>query len=143
MRLALIAASARWVLTLALPLMVLAGCQAAPQSDTGAANPADTRVQPGGDAERGRAALQAYGCQTCHAIPGLPGETAYVGAPLTAWADRQFIAGNLANTPYNLERWILDPQAIEPGTAMPTVGATKQDAQDMTAYLYTLTRADN
>ena len=119
---------------------MLAACQAAPQSDTGAANPADTRLQPSGDAARGLAALQTYGCQTCHAIPGLPGQAAYVGPPLTAWAERQFIAGNLANTPENLVRWILDPQAIEPGTAMPTVGATQGDASDMTAYLYTLTR---
>lgn len=124
-------------------LLMLAACQAAPQSDTGAANPADTRVQPSGDAERGWAALQAYGCQTCHSIPGLPGQPAYVGPPLTAWADRQYIAGNLANTPDNLERWILDPQAFEPGTAMPAVGATEQDARDMTAYLYTLTRVDD
>ncbi len=141
MRLALTAAAARPLCALLLSLL-LAACQAEPQSDTGAANPGEARPQPGGDAERGRAALQVYGCQTCHAIPGLPGQAAFVGPPLTAWGDRQYIAGNLDNTPDNLVRWILDPQAIEPGTAMPDVGATDADARDMTAYLYTLTRAD-
>jgi cytochrome c1 len=129
----------RWGLVAA----ALAGCQAPPQSGTGAANPGETRLEPSGDAERGWAALQTYGCQTCHAIPGLPGEAAYVGPPLTAWADRQYIAGNLDNTPDNLVRWILDPQAVEPGTAMPNVGANAQEARDMTAYLYTLTRDDD
>jgi cytochrome c1 len=141
MRLDLRAALGRGLWAAAL-LLALAACQAEPQTGTGAANPAEARPQPAGDAARGWAALQAYGCQTCHAIPGLPGAAAYVGPPLTAWADRQYIAGNLVNTPDNLVRWILDPQAIEPGTAMPNAGVTEEDARDMTAYLYTLTRAD-
>jgi cytochrome c1 len=34
--------------------------------------------------------------------------------------------------------WIEDPVAIEPGTAMPNLGVTGNQAHDMAAYLYTL-----
>jgi cytochrome c len=40
--------------------------------------------------------------------------------------------------PAELIAWILNPTAIDPGTAMPAVGATVEQAQDMAAYLYTL-----
>jgi cytochrome c1 len=62
-----------------------------------------------------------------------------VGPPLDAWAEREFIAGSLPNEPDALIDWIVNPQAIEPGTAMPTLGVTPEEARDMAAYLYTLT----
>jgi cytochrome c1 len=48
------------------------------------------------------------------------------------------IAGELPNSPENLVRWIKSPQSVEPGTAMPTLGLTDQQARDAAAYLYTL-----
>jgi cytochrome c len=93
---------------------------------------------PGGDVERGEAALLSYGCVSCHTIPGIRAPNTYVGPPLTAWANRRFIAGNLSNEPDNLVDWIMNPQAIEPGTAMPPLGVSREDALDMAAYLYTL-----
>jgi len=48
------------------------------------------------------------------------------------------IAGELPNVPDNLVRWIMNPPAIEPGTAMPDLGLSKQQARDIAAYLYTL-----
>ncbi len=93
---------------------------------------------PGGDAERGRAAMPLYGCGSCHSIPGLPGANANVGPPLDGFANRQFIAGQLANTADNLVLWIMDPQGVEPGTAMPNMGVTEEDARDIAAYLATL-----
>lgn len=95
---------------------------------------------PGGDAERGREQLQAYGCGACHTIPGVPGATATVGPPLTNWGERHYIAGSLTNSPENLIEWLRFPQQIEPGTAMPNMDVTEQDARDMGAYLYTLER---
>lgn len=93
----------------------------------------------GGDVEAGQDALRAYGCISCHTVPGVSGSfRATVGPPLTGWAEREYIAGSLANTPENLLVWIQDPQAIEPGTVMPTLGVTEQDARDIAAYLYTL-----
>jgi cytochrome c len=119
-----------WLITLTTALL-LAACG----SD-------DRRVAltevPGGDPDRGRAAMTLYGCGACHTIPGLPGANASVGPPLDEFANRQFIAGQLANTADNLVLWIMDPQGVEPGTAMPNMGVTESDALDMAAYLATL-----
>ncbi len=93
---------------------------------------------PGGDPTRGVRALQSYSCGSCHGIPNVPGANAKVGPPLTNWAERRYIAGELPNTPESLVRWIMNPEAIEPGTAMPNMGVSEADARDIAAYLYTL-----
>jgi len=36
-----------------------------------------------------------------------------------------------------MEHWIQDPQHVSPGTAMPNLGVGKEDARDITAFLYT------
>lgn len=92
----------------------------------------------GGDAERGRVRIAAYGCGGCHAIPGVPGANAHVGPPLDAYSERAYIAGAMENRPESLVRWIMNPQSIEPGTAMPDLGVQEQDARDIAAYLYSL-----
>ena len=51
---------------------------------------------------------------------------------------RAILAGELPNTPANMIRWVRDPQAVEPATAMPNLGVTEQQARDIAAYLYTL-----
>lgn len=51
---------------------------------------------------------------------------------------RIFIAGLLRNTPANMVTWLLDPQEIVPGNAMPDMGLSEEQARDITAYLYTL-----
>ena len=94
----------------------------------------------GGDAERGRRAIASYGCGSCHIIPGVREARGTVGPPLNGWANRHYIAGNLPNNPEDLMRWVMNPQEVEPGTAMPDMGVTDQDARDIAAYLYTLTR---
>lgn len=91
-----------------------------------------------GDIRRGEATIRAYGCGACHVIPGVAGAHSYVGPPLNEWAERHYIAGNLMNTPENLIAWLRDPAAIEPGTAMPNVGLSDQEARDISAYLYSL-----
>lgn len=92
----------------------------------------------GGDPDAGRRALDDHGCGTCHTIPGVRSAWGMVGPPLDAWSRRGFIAGALANTPENLVRWILDPQAVEPGTLMPSTGLTPGGARDVAAYLFSL-----
>ncbi len=91
-----------------------------------------------GDPERGWQALQTYGCHACHTIPGVPGANTHVGPPLTAWAERGYIAGMLPNTPENLFSFVQYPQAFRPGGAMPDLGVTPEDARNISAYLYTL-----
>lgn len=95
-------------------------------------------VVPGGDASRGRQHIGLMGCGSCHEIAGVRGARGQVGPPLTGIASRSFIAGQLANTPENMIQWLLDPSAIEPGTAMPDLVNDGQSARDIAAYLYTL-----
>jgi cytochrome c len=90
------------------------------------------------DAERGRALIQTHGCATCHTIPGVPRARALVGPPLWGIADRAYIAGVLPNTEVDMIRWLQNPPAADPGTLMPNMGVSEQDARDITAYLYTL-----
>lgn len=93
---------------------------------------------PGGDAERGKVALHAYGCVACHRIPGVRGAVGEVGPPLDHWALRSYIAGVTSNSVKNLLVWIQVPQAVVPGTAMPNLGVSEADARDIAAYLFTL-----
>lgn len=88
-----------------------------------------------GDPRLGRELLESYGCGSCHTIPGVKGADALVGPPLTDFAHRSYVAGQLANTPDNLARWIQDPQRVEPGTAMPDLGVSAEEARNMAAYL--------
>jgi cytochrome c1 len=88
-----------------------------------------------GDPRRGEAAIGRYGCGSCHVIPGLDRARGKVGPPLTDFAQRTYIAGNAFNTPHNLAAWIRRPDSVEPGTVMPTLGVTEQDARDISAYL--------
>ncbi|HET7601015.1 MAG TPA: c-type cytochrome [Gemmatimonadales bacterium] len=96
------------------------------------------REVPGGDADRGKRDIAAFGCGSCHTIPGVRGAKGLVGPPLIKFARRTFIAGEVPNTAEYLVRWIEMPQAIEPGTAMPNLGVSEGRARDIAAYLYTL-----
>ena len=91
-----------------------------------------------GEAERGRLLVEAYGCGSCHIIPGVRNSKGHVGPPLTRFGLRHYIAGAVLNNPENLTAWLVAPEAVEPGTAMPSVGATPEDAGHMAAYLLSL-----
>lgn len=92
-----------------------------------------------GDPERGRVAMQVHGCLQCHMIPGLVGKPhPHVGPTLGEAGSRRYIAGVLRNTPENMVRWIMDPQAVDPLSAMPDLGVPEALARDMAAYLYTV-----
>ena len=115
---------------LILPWVTVAACASAtppPQPESGAGRP-----------DRGAALIAQYGCGSCHTVPGVDRANGLVGPPLTRFGARSYIAGELPNNADNLQRWISDPQSIEPGTAMPDLGVTAIDARDIAAYLYTL-----
>jgi len=97
---------------------------------------------PAADAKRGRHVLLQYGCVTCHEIPDVVGAAIPVGPPLDRMGSRRFIAGVLENTPDNMVRWLEDPPAVDPLTAMPKVGVAELEARDIAAYLYKLTAAE-
>ena len=90
----------------------------------------------GGDVKRGRALFANAGCGGCHQLNGVPQAHGQVGPDLDGVAARAVIAGRLANNPDNLARWIADPQAVSPGTAMPRLGLTPRQARDIAAFLY-------
>lgn len=95
-------------------------------------------VPTGGDPDRGKVLIAAYHCGACHTVPGITGAQGVVAPPLTQFALRTFIGGEVPNTPANLVRWIQDPRQIEPKTAMPKLGLDESEARDVAAYLYTL-----
>lgn len=106
------------------------------QSKTAAAEAAASLA--GGDTKAGEALFRDRGCGACHAIRGVERADGSVGPPLDGVASRALIAGRHANEPATLAAFVQHPQAVEPGTGMPDVGLTDQEARDVTAYLYTL-----
>jgi cytochrome c2 len=87
---------------------------------------------------RGRELIVLYRCGTCHTIPGVPGAHGSVAEPLTGWGKRSYIAGRLVNRPDVLARWIAAPQSLVPGTLMPQLGASPEEALAMATYLFSL-----
>jgi cytochrome c len=97
------------------------------------------RTVTGGDPDRGLAAIEDYGCVSCHVVPGAArAESAWVGPPLTRFARRGYIAGVLINNEDNLVRWIMDPKSVDRRTAMPDLDVGEAEARDIAAYLYSL-----
>lgn len=88
-----------------------------------------------GDAVRGQRALYQYACVGCHTVAGQAQASPQVGPPLDGMARRTRIAGVLDNTPDNMVRWLVQTDAVKPGTAMPAMGVAEQDARDIAAYL--------
>jgi cytochrome c2 len=109
-------------------VLCLAGC------NSGASVP--PAAAPDGDPVRGRQMIERYGCASCHTIGGIRQPQGNVGPPLVGFGRRSYIAGTLPNNEANLVRWIMDPQQVQPGNAMPDLGVTADDALDITAYLY-------
>lgn len=96
------------------------------------------QMVPGGEPEKAPQVMRAYGCGTCHTIPGVAGANGAVGPKLDRLASQSFLAGQLPNTADNLIKWIQHPQEIRPGVDMPDMGVTDTDARNIAAYLYSL-----
>jgi cytochrome c len=111
--------------------LILAGC-------TGGHAVRAYSIAAGGSAPAGKQVIESYNCGACHTIPGIHDAHGVVGPPLMFFSRRTMIAGELPNNPENLVRWIMNPKSVEPGTAMPDLGLTDQQAHDAAAYLYTL-----
>lgn len=122
-------------IALLLAVVVLAACNRAerPASSTAAPPPA------AGNAERGKALAGQYGCNVCHAIPGVDGPAGSLGPTLAGFASRPaFSNGAVKTTPETLTKYIVEPASVNPQTSMPAVGVNVADAQDIAAYLMTL-----
>lgn len=92
----------------------------------------------GGDAAVGKRLVAQYQCGACHAIPGIPGATGDAGPALATIGRLSYIAGGIPNDPAQMVAFLRDPPAHKPGTSMPALGLTEQEARHMAAYLYTL-----
>lgn len=125
------------LLFVAVSLVLLGVGLAITASGKGAGGLREYEVE-GGDPEQGPRAVVKYGCGGCHQIAGIPTARGKVGPPLSSMGERAFIAGSLPNTPENLVLWIMEPQEVEPGTAMPDLRVTESDARSIAAYLYRL-----
>jgi cytochrome c551/c552 len=113
---------------LMLILLLVSGCQMH-ESQAGASNDSS---------DRGKVAIDRYGCASCHTIPGIRGAVGLVGPSLDRIASRTYIAGVLQNTHANMLRWIQNPPQVDDKTAMPNLRVNEQDARDIASFLYTL-----
>jgi cytochrome c len=118
-----------WAIVLGCAGGFFAGCSATEHA---------AAVVSGGDSDRGAVSLRRYGCGSCHTIPGISGAHGLVGPSLSKVGERLYIGGSLPNQPANLMRWVQDPHSVNAHTAMPNLGVTARDANDIAAYLYSL-----
>jgi cytochrome c2 len=92
-----------------------------------------------GNPERGRQLIAQYGCNVCHAVPGVDGPQGSLGPALNGVMARPTLSnGTVQNTPENLVKFIRNPAALNPSTSMPGLMMPPPDAQDIAAYLATL-----
>ncbi len=98
--------------------------QAAP-----AAEPPDTVLA------RGRDLFTSGPCAACHTVRGT-GAAGQAGPDLTHFGARRTLAAStLTNNRGNLQGWIVNPEALKPGTLMPATELTPEDADALARYL--------
>lgn len=113
-------------------VFIVAGCGILTSSQ-------DARVEEtGGNVARGEDLVAKHGCLACHSVSGMPSVANGYGPDLDGFANNRLIAGQAENTPETLIQFLLDPNSVVPGTAMPTVNISEEDARDITSWLYTL-----
>jgi len=99
-----------------------------------------TAVASGGVADPGappgKTLYLSKGCAACHAIQGV--SSGMVGPALNGFKTRAQIAGVLPNDKDNLVKWLMNPPAVKPGTAMPNLGLNQADAGQIADYLLQL-----
>lgn len=86
----------------------------------------------------GRELVKTLACAGCHTIQGVIAGR-FPGAPdLTKVASRPQIAGVIPMNEENLKRWLKNPPAVKPGTAMPNLALDDDTVNKITQYLLTL-----
>lgn len=87
------------------------------------------------DGQRGRALVIAHGCTACHTFADVRWPQGRLGPSLANFAQQGLIAGQLPNQPGVLMQFIRNAPAMVPGTAMPAMPMSDQEARDVTVYL--------
>ena len=78
------------------------------------------------------------GCAACHTFPDVKWPRGGLGPALEGFGRQGLIAGRLPNQPGMLMQFVRRAPALVPGTAMPAIWMTDEEARDVTAYLLTL-----
>ncbi len=86
--------------------------------------------------ERGREVIERVGCAACHEIPGIDWPKGRLGTSLKGFDDIGLIAGALPNDAENLASFVRNAPATKPGSTMPAMPITAEEARDVAAYLY-------
>ena len=89
-------------------------------------------------AANGLRLVAVKGCVACHTFPDVKWPRGGLGPSLEDFGRQGLIAGRLPNQPGVLMQFVRDAPALVPGTAMPTIPMTDQEARDVTAYLLSL-----
>jgi len=86
----------------------------------------------------GKRVFETTACVNCHAVGGTPARGRF-GPDLTHLMSRRTIAsGAVNNTADNLRLWIENPDAIKPGSLMPSMKLSDADLDALVRYLVTL-----
>jgi cytochrome c oxidase subunit 2 len=105
------------------------------QQDANANKP----LQPG-DAARGKTLVTTGACVACHTIAGTAMQGKVAPRELTHLMTYPTIAqvDGFTMSEANLKKWLANPPAVKPGTAMPNLSLKPQEIEDIAAYLVTL-----
>lgn len=77
-------------------------------------------------------------CAACHTVRGTSAH-GIAGPDLSHLATRETLAsGTVPNDSEHLDAWIRDPQAVKPGTTMPTLALSGPDRHQITTFLMSL-----
>jgi mono/diheme cytochrome c family protein len=87
-------------------------------------------------AERGRVVIEQAGCAACHEVPGVTWPKGRWGPSLAGFNDNGLIAGAVPNTAENLAAFLRNAPAVKPGSTMPPIPITPDEARAAAAYLY-------
>lgn len=98
--------------------------------------PEDRQSMPTADPQKGLRAIERVGCGSCHSIPGVDWPQGSAGPALDGLAARALIAGRLPNRPDVLAAYIRNAPALIPGSGMPAMPVSQDEARDIAAYLY-------
>lgn len=90
------------------------------------------------DVARGLRLVSDKGCVACHAFPGIAWPRGALGPSLENFGAQGLIAGRLPNQPGVLMQFVRNAPALVPGTAMPAMPLSDQEALHVTAYLLQL-----
>jgi len=86
----------------------------------------------------GRDVFTSVACISCHTVKGTPANGVF-GPDLTHLMSRATIGAGVApNTPETLRAWVKDPAVLKPGARMPAMNLSRDQLDQLVAYLTTL-----